>query len=331
MNAIIANKYADILNVLDIEVSKKLEGEYTVEEIISTFGNFFFNKMFLDITAIKDYKNITNLQKLSMNLNMDKIILFLDKEDPISDSKVFLSKLVSMGIYNFTSDSNNLMYLFTNPNAYRDVAYYQDIDNTEVQTNISQYSNTGIKRIIGIKNVTDSAGATTLIHLLKKELDKYYKTMILEIDKRDFIYFKEEAATIKEEELSEVTLKYSDIQVFLVDLNNSRKDYLCTDTLFLIEPSTIRLNKAMLINPKVFSELMDKKVVLNKNLLDEDDISNFEVETGIKLFYTIPPLNDKKDNSNILLPLLSKMGYIALPNEVSEEPKKSGFLNNLFK
>lgn len=331
MNTIIANKYADILNVLDVEVSKKLEGEYTVEEIISTFGNYFFNKMFLDITAIKDYKNVTNLQKLSMNINMDKVILLLDKDDPISDSKVFLSKLVSMGIYNFTNDSNNLMYLFTNPNTYRDVAHYQDIDNIENQNNISHDSHTLSKRIIGIKNVTDSAGATTLIYLLKKELDKYYKTMVLEIDKRDFTYLKEEATTIKEEELSDITSKYNDIDVFLVDLNKSRKDYLCTDTLFLIEPSTIKLNKVMLINPKVFSELISKNVVLNKSLLDEKDISNFEVETGIKVFYNISPLNDKKDNSSILLPLLSKMGYITLSNDEEEVPKKRGFLSNLFK
>ena len=330
MNTVISNKYADILNVLDIEVSKKLEGEYTVEEIIATFGNYFFNKMFLDITAIKDYKDINNLKKLSMNLNMDKVILLLDKDDSISDSKVFLSKLVSIGIYNFTNDSSNLMYLFTNPNTYRDVAHYQDIDN-EVQTNISQDSNTEIKRIIGIKNITDSAGATTLIHLLKKELDKYYKTMILEVEKRDFTYFKEEATTIKEEGLSELTAKYPDIQIYLVDLNKSRKDYLCTDTLFLIEPSTIKLNKVMLINPKVFSELIDKNVVLNKSLLDEKDISNFEVETGIKIFYNIPPLNDKKDNSSVILPLLAKMGYIALSNDEEEVPKKSSFLRNLFK
>ncbi len=30
-----------------------------------------------------------------------------------------------MGIYNFTKDQNNLMYLYTNPNVYRDVAYLQ--------------------------------------------------------------------------------------------------------------------------------------------------------------------------------------------------------------
>ena len=84
MDTVISNKYSSILGSLDIEVSKRLEGEYEVDEIISTFGNYFFNKMFLDITAIKDYKDLTNLQKLSMSINMDKVILFLDKDEYFS-------------------------------------------------------------------------------------------------------------------------------------------------------------------------------------------------------------------------------------------------------
>ena len=128
MDTVISNKYSDVFNSLDIEVSKRLKGEYDVDEIVSTFKNFFFNKMFLDITAIKDYKDLSNLQKLSMNINMDKVILLLDKDDAISDSKTFLSKLVNMGIYNFTKDSNSLMYLYNNPNVYRDVAYLQNIE-----------------------------------------------------------------------------------------------------------------------------------------------------------------------------------------------------------
>ena len=78
MNVIIANKYRDALAGLDIEVIKKLEGEFTVDEIIETFKNFFFQKMILDITALKDYKNIKTLQQLSLSLDMDRVILLLD-------------------------------------------------------------------------------------------------------------------------------------------------------------------------------------------------------------------------------------------------------------
>lgn len=324
MDTVISNKYSSVLNELDIEVSKKLEGEYTVDEIISQFKNFFFNKMFLDITAIKDYKDLTNLQKLSMSIDMDKVILLLDKDDSISDSEPFLAKLVNMGIYNFTKDQNNLMYLYTNPNIYRDVAYLQKIvpeDNGNTTDSSHLIPN---RRVIGIKNITDSAGSTSLIYMLKKVLSSYYSVMVLEVNKRDFTYFKDnDALTVKEDEISNVMDKYNNIDIFLLDLNKSNKDYLCTDVLYLIEPSILKLNKLAMLNPKLINDIKGKMVVLNKSVLSKSEQADFEVETGIKVFYNIPPLNDKKDNSYILLPLLEKLGYIK--KEEEQEKKKSIF------
>lgn len=324
MDTVISNKYSSILNELDIEVSKKLEGEYTVDEIISQFKNFFFNKMFLDITAIKDYKDLTNLQKLSMSIDMDKVILLLDKDDNISDSEPFLAKLVNMGIYNFTKDQNSLMYLYTNPNVYRDVAYLQKIEPNENNTTNNFSHSVPNKRIIGIKNITDSAGATSLIYMLKKVLSNYYSVMALEVDKRDFTYFKDkDTLTVKDDEINNIISKYNSIDIFLLDLNKSNKEYLCTDVLYLIEPSILKLNKLAMINPKIINDIKGKKVVLNKSLLSESEIADFEVETRIKVYYNIPPLNDKKDNSDVLSPLLEKLGYIKKSEET--EKKKSIF------
>ena len=325
MDTVISNKYSSVLNELDIEVSKKLEGEYTVDEIISQFKNFFFNKMFLDITAIKDYKDLTNLQKLSMSIDMDKVILLLDKDDSISDSEPFLAKLVNMGIYNFTKDQNNLMYLYTNPNVYRDVAYLQKIDTGENNNTTTDSSHSvSNKRIIGIKNITDSAGATSLIYMLKKVLSSYYSVMALEVDKRDLTYFKDkDTLTVKDDEINNIISKYNSIDIFLLDLNKSNKEYLCTDVLYLVEPSILKLNKLAIINPKIINDIKGKKVVLNKSLLSESEIADFEVETRIKVYYNIPPLNDKKDNSDILSPLLEKFGYIKKSEET--EKKKSIF------
>lgn len=325
MDTVISNKYSSVLNELDIEVSKKLEGEYTVDEIISQFKNFFFNKMFLDITAIKDYKDLTNLQKLSMSIDMDKVILLLDKDDSISDSEPFLAKLVNMGIYNFTKDQNNLMYLYTNPNVYRDVAYLQKIDTGENNNTTTDSSHSvSNKRIIGIKNITDSAGATSLIYMLKKVLSSYYSVMALEVDKRDLTYFKDkDTLTVKDDEINNIISKYNSIDIFLLDLNKSNKEYLCTDVLYLVEPSILKLNKLAIINPKIINDIKGKKVILNKSLLSESEIADFEVETRIKVYYNIPPLNDKKDNSDILSPLLEKLGYIKKSEE--KEKKKSIF------
>ena len=61
MNVIISNKAENILSSLQIDVIKKVQGEFSANEIISMFGNFFYQRMILDITAIKDYKDIKNI------------------------------------------------------------------------------------------------------------------------------------------------------------------------------------------------------------------------------------------------------------------------------
>ena len=334
MDTVVGNKYIDVFSNLNIEVSKKLEGEFDVEEIISTFNNFFFNRMFLDITSIKDYKNIVNLQKLSMGINMDKVILLLDSNDAISSSKQFLSKLVSMGIYNFTDDIKNLMYLYANPNSYRDVAYLQDINNKSNNSTLDDSSfdsvshelpNRNNRIILGIKNVTDSAGSTTLTYLIKKVLSDYYSTMAIEIDKRELMYFNDkDTLSVKEDLFDDTINNYSDVNFFVVDLGKSKKDHLCDEVLYLIEPSTIKLNKLMLINPNSFKELEGKKVILNKSLLNDTDIANFEVEADVKVYHNIVPFNDKEDCSGILLPLLEKLGYVKVVDDSEESDEDSG-------
>ena len=54
MNIIVANKNSSILNSLDIDIIKSLNGEFAIAEIVQLFSNFFFEKIIIDITAIKD-------------------------------------------------------------------------------------------------------------------------------------------------------------------------------------------------------------------------------------------------------------------------------------
>ena len=42
MNVIVSNKYQLMLENLGIDVIKSLNGEFEVDEIISTFQNFFY-------------------------------------------------------------------------------------------------------------------------------------------------------------------------------------------------------------------------------------------------------------------------------------------------
>lgn len=330
MNVIISNKYKQEVESLEIDISKKLEGEFEVDELIDTFSNYFFNKMIIDVTAIKNYQNFSTLQKLSMNLNIEKIIFLLDRENVNPN---FLSQLVSIGIYNFTTTKEGLMYLYNNPNSYRDVAQYQDssvnVDNDKLSKKEPNYNNIEQKReyhnavvnsritggqgqhIIGIKNMTGSAGATTLTYLLKKELDNYRDVVAIEINKKDFLFLRDpDLVSVEDKNFYNELAKYSSKDIVLLDLNSYGDTTICTDILYLIEPTTIKLNKMIMLDRKIFDKLIGKKIILNKSLLDKKDISSFEMESNSKVYYNIPPLDEKRPNPDQLLPLLEKLGLL---------------------
>ena len=254
MNVVISNKYQSMLESLDIEVIKTLNGEFEVEEIINQFQNFFYQKMILDITAIKNYRDIRTIQKLSISLDMDKLILLID--DTVDDgTNAYISKLISMGIYNFTKNAEGILYLYNNPNTYRDVAHIQQLDITPVQEQpviVEKYENTVPtgSRIIGIKNVTKQSGATTLTYMMKNQLKQAYSVAAIEVNKSDFRYFNDkELVSTTNTEIGNVIAKYSDHDVILVDINDSNQaESLCHDVIYLIEPSVIKLNKLMLVN-----------------------------------------------------------------------------------
>ena len=97
MNVIISNKNQGLLANLDIDVIKHLNGEFTIDDLVSQFTNFFYNKMIIDITAIKNYENINVIQQLSVNFDTSKIILLLDDSEKVN-APLYLSQLVSYNI-----------------------------------------------------------------------------------------------------------------------------------------------------------------------------------------------------------------------------------------
>lgn len=338
MNVIISNKYTSLLNELDIDIIKKLEGQYDVDDIISQFKNFFFQRMILDITAIKDYKNIQTLQKLSISLDMDKVILFLDDTDE-SNSNLYLSKLISMGIYNFTKNIEGVMYLYNNPNSYRDVAHIQQLDAVGAQVQPQESPNNVIvenynstihtTRIIGIKNVTKQSGATTLAYMLKNQLKQHYSVVAIEVNKSDFKYFNDKTlVSTKATEIGNTIAKYSDKDVIIVDVNDSSQaEGLCTDMLYLIEPSIIKLNKLMFIDRagNFLKALRNKKVILNQSLLNQKDVLDFEYEAGLKIFYNMPPLDEREKSIHALNKFLVMLGF-GKQSDTEEEEKKNKML-----
>ena len=327
MNVIISNEQRNILSGLDIDIIKSISGEYEANEIVDMFKNFFYNKMVLDVTAIKNYHEIRSFQTIAMGLDVEKIVFFLPEGSDVCTSS-FLSKLVSMGIYNFTTNIDGIKYLLEHPNTYKQVAHIQQLN--EVSTVVTEKVENGSK-IIGIRNVTEHAGATTFIYILKRELRAHFGDTIIaiEINKSDFQYFGDKnMVSITVDQLKGALTRYAGASVILVDLNDMQDDSFCSDVLYLLEPSTIKLNKLMRRNHNIFSKLQQKKIVLNKSLLTNKDITDFEYEAQTKVFYNMPPLDERQKNP-VVDDFLSRLGILA--SNKKESKKESGKIFGLFR
>ncbi len=342
MNVIIANEQQALIATLDIDVIKSITGSFGANEIVEMFKNFFYNKMVLDVTAIKGYTDVKMFKILAEGLDSDKTIFFIPEGNSICTPN-FLSQLVTMGIYNFTTNLEGVKYLLTKSNSYEDVAHIlkmgggnipspprpieninESINETgavqiqipedDVQTTIEASQSIMNKTIkIGLRSVTDHAGSTSLIYMLKKELASIFgenKVIAIEVNKNEFQFFNDKAMiSTNMNNLRGVIGKYNGMSIILIDLNDYDDNTICDEVLYLLESSTLRLNKLIRRNRNIFAKLKNQKIILNQSLLTAKEVSELEYEAGIKFFYTLPPLNDRKKNEAIT-GLLSKLGLV---------------------
>ncbi|MBR4231565.1 MAG: hypothetical protein IKR74_05400 [Bacilli bacterium] len=321
MNVIVSNKYKTLLANLDIDVIKNLSGVYTVEDLSFQFKNFFFNKMILDITALENYEDINTIQRLSVAIDMSKVILLLD-DSPKVNSPVYLSQLVSMGIYNFTKNVDAITFLMNNPNTYKDVASFHQLNmdsnmnNNYKSGNYEEDSSLMSQRVLGIKNITEHAGATTLAYLLKAHVEELYRVRAVEIDKHDFDFFNDNSLeSVNNYELQNYLDRNSDSEVILVDMGENNLEQYCTDMIYLIEPGIVQLNRLIREDNRIFKNLQGKKIVLNRSVLSPNDVSDFERESGSKVFYNMPNVDDKDTNNKEIRNLLIALGFTRFSDE----------------
>lgn len=317
MNVLVVNQQESTLAQLNIEVIKTMRGVFTTDELIGTFTNFFFVRMIIDVTALQNYEDAVTYQKLSIGLPIDKVILLIPPTSQLTNN-LFLSKLISMGYYNFTTNLDGVRYLLQTPNTYRDVAHLHQIESQAPTIVIENKQGAGqnyvvgpMVRTLGVKNVTEGAGSSSLIYMMKRVLEERYKKTCLgiEVGKKDFMYFRDKnmVSTDKSTIATEL-LKSKNFDFVLVDLNDY-PDNICDDVIYLVEPSVLKLNKLMMRDRTIFSKLKDKKVIINRSTLSEADIKEFATEAGINIFYVLPPLNDR-ERSPIIADLLRHLGLV---------------------
>ena len=329
MNVIVANEKSNELASLNVDIIKSVSGVFDALEIVEMFRSFFYNKLILDVTALKGQQDIRSYEVIAQGLDVDKVIFLMPEGSKLCTAS-FLSRLINLGIYNFTSNINGVNYLIKKTNTLKDVEHIVSAVNIQrsseagaaVTTIGSAPTNTSSPpvaapvlrdgcTIIGFRNVTLSAGASTLIFMLKKELALTYgqdNIGALEVNKNDFILFNEKNMhSCRNEDLASTIERLSSLSILLVDLNDCVDDTFCKDIVYLVEPSTFKLNRLLRRNSTVFTKLTDKKVVLNQSMLLNNDVFDFEREAGIRVFYNIPPLDERKRNG-VISDFLEKLG-----------------------
>lgn len=349
MNVIVANEKQNLLSNIDVDIIKSINGVFESSELVDMFKNFFYSKMILDVTALKQYTDVQTYETLASGLDTNKIIFLLPEGSSLCTPR-FLSSLIDKGIYNFTTNLNGIKFLIKKSNTLKDVENIKkmaegsskpapsneqvnnqetsEIENHQENSEAESQSNTQDSRVVlGFKSVTESAGTTTLIFMLKKELIMTYgseKVIAIELGKNDFSLFNDQGMISSSDTgIKEELARHTDKSVVLVDLNSCNDTSFCDEIIYLIEPSTIKLNKLVRDNKIIFSKLVDKRVMLNQSLLLASDVSDFEKESGLKIIYNMPPLDERKRNS-IINDFLVHLGLL------KDNSKGDGNSNKIF-
>jgi len=330
VNLLIENLNSNLLNSIDVNIIKTLNGEFTKSDLERELVNLYFNKVIIDITAIKGYVDYSFLFDFLSYFDKNKVIILLNDSELVNSNN-YLSKLVKEGYYNFTRNAAGINYLIENPNELKDVEKYIVPDtfqnplfaNAVINNNgfVEQNNNTDSdddifekdskQIIIGIQNLTSHAGSTTLMYMLVKQLRYNYNVQGIEMMSQDYIYFRDpDIMSITSLEDLKVRLKtFNTKEVVIVDLNDVDGTSVCDQILYLIEPGITKLSKLIKSNRDLYLLMKTGKIVLNRSTLKDEDIANFEYETKLKVFYNMPNFNERKDRIQIVDALLIKLGF----------------------
>jgi hypothetical protein len=352
MNVVTSNENKAIIDRLEIDIIKRIDGQFDINELLSKFVNLYFNKMIIDITSIKDYENPQVIATLAQSVDPSRVIVLLNN-NPVVNSNDYLANLINNGFYNFTRNFEGINFLYNNPNTFENVQHLltnnvqtapsnnngvnagpvnNGMNNNQqgfnaqeqMQNENQEVSQGGAPRIfsnrmiIGLQNVTNHAGASTLVRMMVRQLNSHgIKAYGIEMFRQDLMYYRDPhlVACMNRNDIERELRKMEDANAVIFDLNDfGEADKYCDKVMYLIEPSFIRLTKALKRNANTLVELKDANVVLNMSFVNNQELPDFEYETKLTIFDNIPPLNDRNENSIEINNFLRKLGYNIVDN-----------------
>lgn len=330
------NTYDDVKKVLNVNENSvnQLSNNNVVDSAVNSSVVFNDNNMINNNQINNNQLDNNSLfnNNLTSNFNVENI------HDDNSNSNINNNPSIANNLVNDVADKNDINRFNSNnysslsnfnvfENNYNSQSSNTNINNSNIQNNSvytnygnNTYINKNNKYVLGVKNVTSDAGSTSLIYMLKQTLEYKFRKRVLaiELNGNDFSYFRDNNMISIPVNKLEESINNNNYDVILIDLNNTNYESICTEVIYLVEPSILKLNKLMAVNKKSFLNLNGKKVVLNKCLLSNADIDIFSREAGFSFFFVIPPLNDRVGNS-ILETLITKLN-------INNSGEKRGFL-----
>lgn len=318
MNVVTANENKGIIDRLDIDIIKRIDGQFELRELLSKFVNLYFNKMIIDITSIKDYQDLDVIKQLSQSVDPSRVIIILNN-DPIVNSQFYMSNLIACGFYNFTRNFEGVKFLYNTPNTYDNVKHLV-MSEEEIKKQNEEYieSHTVVvndtnRQIIGFINLTNHAGATSLVNMCVRQLNANgYQAIGLEMFRQDLLYYHDSnlSACFNRNDLENKLRLYEDVNAIFIDLNEfNEADRFCDKVIYIIEPSYVMLTKLLKKNKNSFAEHKDDLILLNKSFVNDQEIPDFEYESKLKVFFNLPPLNDRNKNLEPINEFLRKLGF----------------------
>ena len=319
------NTYEDAMKLIDNSFNSNVYVDNSIKEgeMPNENANEEFENNSNNMNEFANQDNQSSLGDILSNLNT--VNSQNNYEDTNQDNYVESSQ-ENQSALDYQVDAANLANIINNYSDNSDMYSNQNVDtnsnpnqidlgvsNSDEKQNVflvsddyqgvnnDLYYNKPKKLVIGFQNVTSHAGCTSLIYMVHKMLITNMKKNVLsiEIGKNDFRLFRDNNMISANENNINDIINNANVDVILIDLNNYPDNSLCNDVLYLVEPTTIKLNELMATRRDIFRELVNKKVVLNKSLLSPNDIRTLASEAGMGFFYNIEPLNDRIFNDSI--------------------------------
>lgn len=107
-------------NLKNIE-HKSAVGCYEASTFVKNLQKLQFDKLLVDVTAIRDASNKEAWDHFKEMLEPQKVYILYDKDNY---DKSLLSDLVNRGFYNFGGTTDEILYLIDHPNMFADVQKY---------------------------------------------------------------------------------------------------------------------------------------------------------------------------------------------------------------